>query len=244
MSTARFKVHFAGPLVTFQDAGRIGHLRFGVPASGPMDRFSFAAAHAALAQSQTGTAIEVSLGGIVLECVEGAASVAVTGGDFRTTCAGRDSAGWGVHTLQTGDKISIRAGVWGSWAYLAFAGHVEAAQWLGASATHALSGFGGGALSAGDTFDVHDAAVLDSRTGDIPIPDLAKPSRRVQVVLGPQNHHFSQQSVDAFTNETFHLTDAFDRMGMRLSGPKLAMLDALSCAGQSKCQATVLRRFC
>ena len=35
MSSARFTVRFTGPLVTFQDAGRPGHKRFGVSASGP-----------------------------------------------------------------------------------------------------------------------------------------------------------------------------------------------------------------
>ena len=228
MTSARFKVHFAGPLVTFQDAGRIGHLRFGVPASGPMDRFSFAAAHAALAQDQTATAIEVSLGGIVLECTDGAASIAVAGGDFRVTCAGHDSTGWGVHTLHSGDKITIRAGAWGSWTYLAFAGRVETPKWLGHAATHALSGFGGGALAAGDTFDVHDAVVLENRSGGIPVPTIAKPSHRIHVVLGPQDHHFETQSIQAFQTQTFHVTDAFDRMGMRLDGPLMDMRDALS----------------
>jgi len=94
MSTARFKVHFAGPLVTFQDAGRIGHLRFGVPASGPMDRFSFAAAHAALAQSQTGTAIEVSdprrgLGQLGLPCLCGSRRGGPMAWGFGDPCAVR-----------------------------------------------------------------------------------------------------------------------------------------------------------
>ena len=38
---ARLRVEFAGPYVSFQDAGRPGNLRFGVPRSGPMDRRAF-----------------------------------------------------------------------------------------------------------------------------------------------------------------------------------------------------------
>ena len=48
MSDALLTVTAAGPHVTFQDAGRAGMMRFGVPTSGPMDRASFAAAQAAL----------------------------------------------------------------------------------------------------------------------------------------------------------------------------------------------------
>ena len=42
--TARLIVRFAGPHVTVQDGGRPGLARFGVPASGAMDRLALAAA--------------------------------------------------------------------------------------------------------------------------------------------------------------------------------------------------------
>lgn len=45
----RLRVAFAGPHITFQDAGRLGMMRFGVPASGPMDRKAFAIAQSVLA---------------------------------------------------------------------------------------------------------------------------------------------------------------------------------------------------
>ncbi|MEY3475303.1 MAG: hypothetical protein RL087_1761, partial [Pseudomonadota bacterium] len=48
MSLARFRVVQAGPHITVQDGGRVGLKRFGVPASGPMDRKSFAIANAVL----------------------------------------------------------------------------------------------------------------------------------------------------------------------------------------------------
>jgi len=193
-----------------------------------MDRFSFAAAHAALAQGQTATAIEVSLGGVIIECLDGAVSVAVTGGHFRIIAAGKESSGWGVHTLHAGDKLSVRAGDWGSWAYIAFAGQLAAKSWLGHTATHALSGFGGGTLSTNDVLDVSDAQVLDSRSGDIPIPDFAKPTPDVQTVLGPQDHHFTSKALAQFQASEFTFTDAFDRMGAKLHGPALMMNDALS----------------
>jgi allophanate hydrolase subunit 2 len=48
MAQAVFKIVQVGPLVTYQDAGRFNLMRFGVPASGPMDRQAFAIAQAAL----------------------------------------------------------------------------------------------------------------------------------------------------------------------------------------------------
>jgi len=56
---AQLHVIFAGPLVTFQDAGRAGNLRYGVPPSGPMDRVAFEAAQMALGNGPGGACIEV-----------------------------------------------------------------------------------------------------------------------------------------------------------------------------------------
>ncbi|WP_341861964.1 biotin-dependent carboxyltransferase family protein [Gymnodinialimonas sp. 57CJ19] len=224
MSVARLKVSFAGPLVSFQDAGRAGVMRFGVPASGPMDRFSFAAAHAMLGQP-TGTAIEVSLGGLVLECTEGAVTCAVAGGAFDIA---RTGPGWQVLTLQEGDTLTIRGGAWGSWCYLAFAGNIVADEWLGSSATHTLSGLGGGTVRMGDSFTVRDTALRPSKEGPYDCPEIAHPQSEPRVVIGPQDHHFAPGAVRALTTTRYQMTDAFDRMGVRLNGAALPLGNALS----------------
>jgi allophanate hydrolase len=82
MSETVLSVSFAGPHVSIQDAGRRGFMRFGVPASGPMDRASFAAANVALGNPAGHPAIEISLGGLMLQCVSGAVTFAVAGGGF------------------------------------------------------------------------------------------------------------------------------------------------------------------
>lgn len=88
MADAEFSVSFAGPLVTFQDAGRPGNMRYGVSASGPMDRLAFDAAHAALGNTAGQTAVEISLGGLMLHCKEGAVTLTITFGDFVVEYAG------------------------------------------------------------------------------------------------------------------------------------------------------------
>ena len=57
----RLRVAFAGPHVTFQDSGRLGRMRYGVPASGPMDRKAFAMAQSVFGNPPDAAAIEVSL---------------------------------------------------------------------------------------------------------------------------------------------------------------------------------------
>jgi allophanate hydrolase len=228
MSTARFKVVFAGPLVSFQDVGRIGHLRFGVGESGPMDRFAHTAAQAMVGNKGKGSTIEVSLGGLILECTEGETSIAVAGGGFAVQCGALRTTGWTTQTIRQGDKLTLRAGDWGSWAYVAFAGQLVLESWLGATSTHSMSGFGAGALHAGLEFTVENAELRESRNGDIPCPALATASLTPRVVIGPQDQHFDPQSVETFCTEPFTLSDAFDRMGVRLNGPDLSLKNALS----------------
>ena len=221
MTQASLKVRFAGPLVTFQDGGRPGQMRFGVSASGPMDRLAATAANVALGNAPGATLIEVSMGGLVLECTEGALSVAVTGGDFTVEHGSAAVPCWSILALEQGDSLSIRPGKSGSWAYLALAGEVAAESWLGSSATHSTSGFGGGALSAGQVIEVDEARLREDRHGAIARPDFLPEDRQMRVVLGPQDRHFTAAALAAFRSEPFALTNAFDRMGVRLSGPEL-----------------------
>ncbi|MCK0095566.1 biotin-dependent carboxyltransferase family protein [Yoonia sp. F2084L] len=227
MAEAAFTVAFAGPLVTLQDAGRPGHMRFGVPQSGAMDRLAFDAANAALGNKSGQTGIEISLGGLVLQCTHGAATVAIAGGDFTVQLGTQKTRSWTILTVQKGERLSITAGKVGSWAYLAFAGRITAPEWLGSQATHATSGFGGGALQSGQTIILSDTAVREDRLGDIPKPDF-QTSRPIRVVTGPQDQHFAKETVTQFLTDSFAVSDAFDRMGMRLKGPELPLAGALS----------------
>lgn len=222
MTEALLSVQFAGPHVSIQDAGRPGFLRFGVPWSGPMDRRAFAAAQAALGNPPGAPAIEVSPGGLVLEALSGSVSFAVAGGGFVLDHAGQRRASWTIATLRAGERLAIRPGAWGSWCYLAFAGTLAAGTWLGSASTHALSGFGGGALRAGARLAVLGAERREAREGDIPCPDLALPLARVRVTLGPQQRFFSRAAREAFLAGPWRMTDAWDRMGVRIAGPSIA----------------------
>lgn len=227
MLEAVLSVAFAGPLVSLQDAGRPGNMRYGVSASGPMDRLAFEAAHAALGNAPGQTAIEISLGGLILQCKEGAVTLAITGGDFVVEHAGRKTASWTVLTIQKGERLAIRAGSTGSWAYLAFAGEVQSEAWLASRSTHSTSGFGGGLLQAGQVLKLRDATRREDRLGDIAKPDFA-PGGATRVVMGPQDRHFTKDAVARFLADAFEVTQAYDRMGMRLRGATLGLEDALS----------------
>ena len=223
MTAATLSIDFAGPHVTVQDAGRPGLMRFGVPLSGPMDRLAHAAANIALGNPPGAPAIEISRGGLVLHCISGRVSYAVAGGGFILDHAGLRRGSWTRTTLRAGETLAIRPGPWGSWCYLACAGTLKVPHWLGSAATHAASGLGGGHLLAGRRLTVENPApLLEDR--DIPCPVNARPRHAVRVTIGPQSRFFSSEALSDFLAGPWRLTDAGDRMGVRLTGPAIAPL--------------------
>lgn len=228
MARASFLVVQAGRLVSIQDRGRPGYLRFGAPASGPMDRGAYEIAEAALGEREPGAAIEVSLEGLALECVEGAVTIAVAGGGFSCSLDRLELGSWFAVTIRAGSRLTLRPGPWGSWTYLAFAGRLVAETWLGSASTHARSGYGGGRLTEGQLLVVEDADVRETRTGPIVCPVWERPLKEAKVVLGPQDRFFAPATIEALLSEPFRLTSSYDRMGVRLAGPSLkpaAVLD-------------------
>lgn len=225
MSEAVLAVSFAGPHVSVQDGGRPGLMRYGVPRSGPLDRRSFAAANLALGNPAGAPGIEVSMGGLILQCLSGAVGFAVAGGGFIVEHAGDRRGSWSVATLRAGESLTIRPGPWGSWCYLAFAGRLQVPQWLGSASTHAISGLGGGRLTRGTQLVIADAA----RRAEcrIPCPVTARPRHELRVTLGPQQRFFSAGTISDFLSGAWRMTDAWDRMGVRLAGPPIAPQAAL-----------------
>ena len=237
MTAAVFRVAFAGPHVTVQDGGRVGMMRFGVTGSGPMDRKAFAIANAALGNAPGTAGIEVSLGGLALECVAGAVSVAVVGGGFIVEAGGRKTGSWSVVEIRAGQRLVVRRGPWGSWCYLAFAGQLRAAEWLGSFATHGPSGLGGGRVVTGQEVVIEAASPRGE--GAVPCPVWARPRHGVVCVLGPQERFFDAETLRDFTHAPFELTDAYDRMGLRLRGPSLVPVGALSIPSEAILRGSV-----
>lgn len=217
--TARLTIGFAGPHVTVQDGGRPGLARFGVPASGAMDRLALAAANLAVGNAPGSAAIEVSLGGLQLDCLSGPVSFAVAGGGFIVEHGGQKGGSWQVATLAAGDRLIIRRGPWGAWCYLAFAGQLDATPWLGSVATHSQSGFGGGRVLTGAELTVEMPRVIAAQA--LPCPTFARPLTEIRATLGPQDRFFTAEQIAMFEAAIWRLSGAYDRMGVRLTGPAL-----------------------
>ena len=229
MSIARLLVEQAGPITTIQEGGRTGYMRYGVPHSGPIDRLAFAAAHAALGNPPGSALVELSLGGISLICEEGQVDFALCGADFSAELDGVRLGPWSVASLGPGSRLRVREGAAGNWAYLAFAGQLNAEKWLESRATHLLAALGGGLVQPGRQLTI-DPARSSGGARPLPPPPDAAPIARAAIVPGPQERYFGPDAINNLAAGTYSASARFDRMGRLLDGAPLVptKLDMIS----------------
>jgi allophanate hydrolase len=217
---AVLKIDHAGPLVTIQDQGRPNYMRYGVTPGGPMDRRAFALGHYALGQEPRAS-IEISMGGLNLTCVTGGVTACVTGGGFTVILEGKTLPPWSAFELTEGAKLQIRAGEWGSWCYLAFAGDIDAPTWLNSASTHLASDQCGVPLQMDDKIAIDNTRTNATSGGELLDAATLKPSKQIRVIMGPQDRYFSDETIAEFECNDFTLTPEYNRQGVRLSGPTL-----------------------
>jgi len=112
-------------------------------------------------------------------------------------------------------------------AYLAVEGGFDIDPVLGSQSTltrAAIGGFKGRALQAGDVLPLKQGAAVE-RDECILAPFDLTPRKRVRIVLGPQDDHFTPAGLRTLLTSTYTVSRATDRMGMRLEGPPLEHSD-------------------
>lgn len=218
-------VQDGGPLTTIQDAGRFGHLRVGIPTSGPMDRASFLLANRLVGNPDDAAALECTLMGPRLELTD-ARLVAVTGADMTPTVNGAAIPMWEAVPLRAGDVLKLGPARAGVRAYVAVAGGLDTPRVLGSRSTYVrgrLGGLGGRAIRKGDRLPLGTASVSGAdarprrlRAGRAPGYGT---EAEVAVTLGPQEDRFTPAGIAAFLTGPYELSPQSDRMGARLKGP-------------------------
>ncbi len=221
-----FEVLEPGMLTTIQDLGRYGFSQFGVPPSGALDTFSFRVANLLVGNPGGEACLETTIMGLKLKALREVV-IAMTGGDLSPTLNGESLEMWRTHLLVEGDVIRFRRVRTGCRAYLAVTGGLVVPKVMGSQSTYLSGKFGGlegRALKKGDIlYSLHLQSPLSKIGLRFPgewIPPLEK-EVLLQVIPGPQDHHFTEEGFQTFCSSSYHVTPQCDRMGVRLEGPKI-----------------------
>jgi len=214
-------IHDAGPLTTIQDLGRPGHLRVGIPESGPVDREAFVLANRLVGNPDGAAGLECTLMGPRLEFTDERA-VAVTGADMPLSVNGASVPCWQTLNVKAGDVLKLGSAKTGVRSYVALSGGIDTPPALGSRATYPrgeLGGLEGRALRKGDRLPLGAShSTRPRRVRSDRIPDYTGEAE-VRVVRGPQDDRFTDRGIASFLESTYEMSPQSDRMGARLKGP-------------------------
>ncbi|PRY70950.1 5-oxoprolinase subunit C family protein [Halomonas ventosae] len=222
---AGLSVTRAGPLALLQDAGRFGVRRLGVTQGGPVDLHGWAWANHLVGNAWGTPALEVTFGGLEL-VAERDLVVAVAGADLSATLDGEPLAGWRSFTVKAGQRLAFAAPANGLRAYLAVAGGFAAVPVLGSVACVVREGLGGHdgrghRLAEGDVLRVMPRRAATGREAPREAQvDYRRPAE-LSLLPGAQVGEFSGESLFQAFNAPWRVDDRADRMGVRLTGPRL-----------------------
>jgi len=196
---------------SFQDAGRPGWKRFGVPPGGWMDEAAAQAANRLVGNEESAVVIELALQGARFRALR----------DGWLSVAGA-AMGWmpgTVRRVSRGEELAFIRHASGVYAYVAAPGGWVAPEILGSASVSARSGIGRG-LAAGDVLSCRrDPDLAPREHGSTGRAAVVYPSRiEVRVWRGPQWAEFDASARGIFCATDWTVSGRTDRMGVRLDG--------------------------
>jgi biotin-dependent carboxylase-like uncharacterized protein len=214
-----------GFFTTIQDLGRFGFQRYGVPVSGAMDTYAFAAANLLAGNKPNDACLEITLIGPELFFLS-EAQIALTGATFYPTIDGERVACWQTLQVHKGEVLSFGSSQNGCRAYFAVRGGINVPVILGSRSTYVrgdFGGFQGRQLRTGDVLETYESIVPLASGFSMPtevVPEYTS-ELLVEVVLGPQTDCFTDRGLETFLSGVYEVTTESDRMGYRLEGAEV-----------------------
>ncbi|MFZ1110337.1 MAG: biotin-dependent carboxyltransferase family protein [Rhodomicrobium sp.] len=221
-------LHVADPglAASFQDCGREGYQRFGVPVSGALDAVSLQIANAVAGNAPGEAAIEVLGAGLALRVCADSVTIATAGAAasfvIETGQASERVPAFQSATARRGDLLRFPPPKESAVFYIAAAGGFDLPSVLGSASTTRranLGGHRGRALAAGDDLPLRRQCA--SERGAVWL-DASIPAPKVlRVVRGPNLDFFTPRAFETLFASAYTVAPDSDRMGLRLHGQPL-----------------------
>lgn len=206
-----------GPLTLVEDEGRPGWASSGVGRSGAADKVALRLLNRLLANDDSAAALEVTLGGLVLRFHE-RATIALAGAAAPAVLEGTSVGMQAVLEVRPGAELHLGYAARGARTYLGVRGGFDVTPVLGSRSFDVLAGTGPAPLRAGDRL------AIGSRPPRLPVVDLVAPRTEATGIVelavrrGVRDEWFDDDAWRGLLGATFEVTDASNRVGLRLSG--------------------------
>lgn len=223
-----FVIKKPGMLTTIQDLGRIGARRFGINPSGVMDTVAARILNAMLGNEESAAVLEMHFPAPEI-AFDADTPFAIGGGDFGAEIDGMPIQNWSVSIGRANSVLKFTKKQSGNCAYISIQGGLLADNWLGSASTNLMArvgGFAGRKLEAGDRIECTTSSLefRPIRVGNSLLPRYSR-FPIVRILAGNEFEFLTATSERLFLNEGFTLTKDCNRMGFRLTGKPLNLLD-------------------
>ncbi|HEX8735200.1 MAG TPA: biotin-dependent carboxyltransferase family protein [Pyrinomonadaceae bacterium] len=217
----------SGILTTLQDLGRNDFRRFGINSGGAMDRHAARLINILLGNRQAEAVLEMHFPAPVLE-FEKDALIALGGADFSAKLNEKSIENWRPFLANKGDRLSFPERKSGARIYLAVAGGFETEKWLGSASANLRAGIGK-ALKQGDEVFFNSKFKIQNSKFNYRVSNSLLPRYSnfptVRVTAGAEFDALTALSAETFLKNSFAITPDSDRMGFRLVGEPLYLLE-------------------
>lgn len=219
-----------GILTTVQDAGRNGYRRFGINPNGAMDAVAARLINILLGNSDCEAVLETHFPASEIAFQENAL-FALGGADFNAKLSGESLENWKPYYAEKGSVLKFTEKVFGSRVYLSVKGGFAIEKWLGSASTNLtakIGGLAGRKLQKGDElkFKVQSSKLKaqNIRISDSLIPFYSS-FPTVRIIAGAEFDSLTAFGEQSFKKQIFTVSQNSDRMGFRLNGEPLFLID-------------------
>ena len=223
----------SGVLSTFQDLGRNGFRRFGINPNGAMDVSAARLINILLGNCESEAVLEMHFPAPNLRFEE-PTIIALGGAKFAAKINDQAIENWRPYCIEKNQMLSFPNKISGNRVYLSIKGGFVIERWLNSASTNLtakIGGFEGRSLIKGDRlffnsrFQIPDTAFRYRIAGSV-IPHYS-PMPTVRVVAGAEFDKLTAFSERSFLKDNFTISRNSNRMGFRLSGESLYLLDKI-----------------
>jgi len=221
----------SGLLSTIQDLGRTNYRRFGINTNGAMDKTAVRLINILLGNDETEAVLEMHFPAPVLR-FEKAAVLALGGADFGATLDDKSVENWRPVFVGKNQTLKFTKKIFGNRAYLSVKGGFKIEQWLGSASTNLIAGIGG---FEGRSLQKTDKLIFNSKlkTQNSKFPYKLSKSLlpryssfpTVRVIAGAEFGRLTAIHEQNFLKQNFTVGNDSNRMGFRLTGEPLYLID-------------------
>jgi antagonist of KipI len=231
-----------GWLTTVQDLGRPGYAQYGINRSGAMDPLALQVGNYLVGNEGPEAALEICFPASGFLFLEPTLMV-LAGADFGASIAGNPIKPHQAVWVAAGAELHFQHKHWGQYAYLCVQGGFDLKPWLNSQSTNlkaAQGGWQGRGLQKGAVLPLKKTTSFTGKETKIAsyYADLAAfyHSNVIRFIPGQHFEALTQASQAQLQAQNWRITPASDRMGYRLEGEKLELLqeESLLSAGLSR----------